>query len=687
MDVTAQLQALILGWRARTWTAPHSCGRQAWGAADERCLTWTGSPGAGVKLALSQARVTLRQPVSRGVGLSAYRGATTFFLEVGSVRTTQLLHMCFHVSSRFATRQLVTACAVALGAAALVAGTPQYLRAQTTAPATQEIEGFPRKSNSPEAQQARQAQDAFEQTHRQGLRFYNGGADATCEEAIGRICYWNNNGDVPPPAERSDAKVERTQLIGILERAAKASPGDDWVVGMLVRYDIEADRPDSALRAARGCAGTGWWCSALQGLALHTVSEHVAATAAFQRMLKEMPQNMRCEWTEIGLWLSSDSATQRAYRARPCEERMKSDLKLFRLAQPLWSVPTNDLYNELLARHAMSTVHGLGRIPYDIGWGADLLESQVRYGWPVNWSVQNGGVGDPRPPSVIGHEPTPSYDFLANTSALANPFTATAADWPLNRRKARTRYAPRYASGFGVPPYQFARFRRGDSTVVAGAYRLIRELEMGRGPYNAALVLDALDDKMPMIMRRDNAAANGAILTKIGATPFLASLEIVAPNGRRAARVREAVQPLAATRKVSDILLTTRGDPSGQPSLESAASMAFGGADIDGGTTIGLYWENYLDVSPATPAQTSIRATRVGASFMQRLSSTLRLSKAVQPVSQRISDPGRPDGLPGRSISLSWPQVPDGDYLLTLMVQNASGKDSTSTLIRVRDRK
>ncbi|MEO7996453.1 MAG: hypothetical protein ABI852_03350, partial [Gemmatimonadaceae bacterium] len=546
---------------------------------------------------------------------------------------------------------------------------------------------FPRKTNTSEAQQARQAQDAFEQTHRQGLRFYNGGADATCEEEIGRICYWNNNGDVPAPAERSDAKVERTQLISILERATKVSSDDDWIMGMLVRYDIEADRPDSALKVARACTGTAWWCSALQGLALHTLNDHAAATAAYQKMLNTMPANLRCSWTEIGLWLSSDSASQRAYRARPCEERMKSDMKLFRLAQPLWSLPSNDLYNELLARHTMSTVHGMGRIPYDIGWGNDLLESQVRYGWPVNWSVQNGGVGDPRPPSVIGHEPTPSYDFLASTTALANPFSATSADWPLNRKKARMRYAPRYASGYGIPPYQFARFRRGDSTVVAGAYRLIRELEMGRAPYNAALVLDALDGKDPIVVKRDNAPANAALLATIGATPFVASLEIVAPNGRRAARVREAVQPLPATRMVSDILLTTTGDPSARPSLETAASMAFGGADIDGGTTIGIYWENYLNVTPAAPGTTLIRATRVGASFLQRFTSALKLSKAVQPVSQRIQDPGRPDGGPGRSIALSWPQVPDGDYLLTLVVQNASGRDSTSTLIRVRDRK
>ena len=546
--------------------------------------------------------------------------------------------------------------------------------------------GFPKTVPGAEVDQARQAQEAFEGTHRQGLRFYNGGADATCEEAISRICYWNNNGDVPPPAERNDARIERLQLIEILERAYNASHSDDWVAGMLVRYDIEADRPDSALKAARACNGTGWWCSALQGLALHTLSQHAAAKVSFDRMLNTMPETMKCSWTEIALWLSSDSSAQRAYRARPCAERMKGDERLFRLAQPLWSLPANDLYNELLARHTMSEIHSFGRIPYDLTWGNDLLESQVRYGWPVNWSVQNGGVADPRPPSVIGHEPTPSYDFLPSQNALNNPFASTPADWNLDAKKARMRYAPRYASGFKTPPYQFARFRRGDTTVVAGAYRLVRELEMGRPPYNAALVLDPLNGSAPIVVKRDSAPANAAMLARIGNMPYMASVEVLAPTGKRATRARAAIEPLPASRKVSDLLLLTKGDPSSKPTLESATAIAFGGAEIDGGSTIGLYWETYLAASPGAPVTTSIRALRVGASFLQRMGSALKLSKAVQPVSQRIQDPGRPDGEPGRSIGLAWPEVPAGDYLLTLVVQNASGKDSTSQLIHVKEK-
>ena len=60
------------------------------------------------------------------------------------------------------------------------------------------------------AAQARSQQDQFERNHRSGLRFYNGGADAKCDVDFGgNLCYWNNNGDVPPPDERNDAKLER----------------------------------------------------------------------------------------------------------------------------------------------------------------------------------------------------------------------------------------------------------------------------------------------------------------------------------------------------------------------------------------------------------------------------------------------------------------------------------------------
>lgn len=530
--------------------------------------------------------------------------------------------------------------------------------------------------------EARTQQDAFERSHRLGLRFYNGGADATCEVPLGRICYWNNNGDVPPPAERADARLEREQLLDILARAQAENPKDDWVSGMRVRYAVEGQQPDVALTAARACAGTAWWCAALQGLALHNLNRHADATAAFDRALAEMPEAQRCVWTDLTMWL--DPAMHANYKALGCAGRGPENTRILRLAQPLWMLPGNDIQNEWYSRFTVSRVHSLGRIPYDLQWGDDLLESQLRYGWPMAWSVQNGGAADPRPPQVIGHEPTPSYDFMPALSAIANPTGATASDWDPNRKKARMRYATRYAAGFGALPHQFARFRRGgDTTILAGGYRLMRELEMGRAPYTAALTLDGFDGRPPVQVIKDSVAANGALLVPFSSR-MLASVEVLAPVGKRAARVRNTVEPLPRETRLSDYLLLQRGDASPTPTLERNAEQAYGSTEIEGGTTIGIYWEMYRPASPSAPLQVSLRATRLGASFFQKLGSSIGLSKALTPVSIKYNDNGRPDGGAGRSLTLNFPSVPAGDYQLTLMVSGAGGTDSTTQVVRVK---
>lgn len=578
-------------------------------------------------------------------------------------------------------------------ALAVSAGVPQAAAAQQNSaqpaapldttramPARDPLRGSPNAVSSL-GSQARGLQDAFERNHRLGLRFYNGGADAFCEVQLGRICYWNNNGDVPPPAERADAKLEREQLLDLLARAQETDPKDDWVSGMRVRYAIEGGFTDMAVAAARACAGTEWWCHALQGLALHNANQHVASGQAFDRALATMPEEQRCVWTDLTMWL--DPSQHESYKALGCEGRAARNTRIFRLAQPLWMLPGNDLRNELLSRRTMSRAHSLGRIPYDLQWGDDLLESQVRYGWPTAWSVQNGGVADPRPPQVIGHEPTPSYDFMPTVEAIENPLSAVIADWEPRRKKARMRYSTRYGAGYGLLPHQFARFRRGDTTVLAGGYRLMRELEMGRAPYTAALTVDALDGAAPRQVVKDSAGANGALLLPLSA-PMLASLEVLAPTGRRTARVRTTVQPLPSDARLSDYLLLQRGDASPTPSLERNAEQAYGSLDVVGGTQIGIYWEMYRQASPSAPLQVSLRATRLGASFMQKLGASVGLSKTLTPVSIRYNDNGRPDGGPGRSLTLNFPNVPAGDYQLTLMVSGAGVTDSTTQRIRVR---
>ena len=533
-----------------------------------------------------------------------------------------------------------------------------------------------------EGSAARAAQDAFERNRRAGLRFYNGGGAATCEVQIGTLCYWNNNGDVPPPAERTDLIIERERLLETMEAAAKADPGDDWVHGMRVRYALEQQKPHIAVQAARECGGTAWWCDALRGLALHASSEHVNATAAFDRALAAMPDSMRCAWTDLRPWLPT--TMHEAYGAASCAARGPANDRILRLAQPLWMLPSNDLRNELFARHIISIVHGQGRIPYDMSFGDAIPAMQVRYGWPTAWSMQTAGALDPRLPSIIGHEPTPSYDFMPTPEAIRNPLGATARDWEPDRKDARMRYAPRYATGFSALPHQFARFRRGDSTVVASAWRLTRTQRMGAGPYRVALFM--ADDSARLVgeTMRDSAAAAGAIIGTVGVTPRLLSLEVLGASARRTARVRAAVQPLSSDVRVSDMLLLSGGDAGPAPTLESVASRAWGSNDIEPGRAFGLYWETYVPVNPQQPLQVTVRATRTSSSFGQRITNALRLSRAMTPVAIGFRDAGRPDGLPGRAIQFNWPEVPPGEYRLTVVLRRDGMVDSTSSLFTVR---
>jgi hypothetical protein len=69
---------------------------------------------------------------------------------------------------------------------------------------------------------------------------------------------------------------------------------------------------------------------------------------------------------------------------------------------------------------------------------------------------------------------------------------------------------------------------------------------------------------------------------------------------------------------------------------------------------------------------------------MQKLGASIGLSKALTPVSIRYNDNGRPDGGAGRSLTLNFPNVPAGDYRLTLVVSGVAGTDSTTQTIKVR---
>jgi hypothetical protein len=538
---------------------------------------------------------------------------------------------------------------------------------------------------------ARRAQADFEKQRKENLPFGTGGATAGCDVTFGTICYWNNNDDVPPKPERPEQRAARSAFLRTLNEAAAAVPGDDWIAGQRVKYAMEEKDKALATRAAAECRGTAWWCAALTGLARHDASDHTGATEAFDRALSLMPEAQRCRWLDLAPWLGTADST--AVTALPCAQRIAEANRILWLGKPFWHQAGNDLRSELLARHTYNAIERNSASVYG-GTVAEIAAVQLRYGWPTAWSTQNtivnaqGGMVS----NITGHEPTPSHDFMPSTAAMRNPNAATAADWPFNARKAHMRYAPRYApGGFQSTGYQFARFRRGDSTLLVGAWVMEGKARWERGTTRAALVVQKGpgEEIARTIVEKRPLRGGIALALAPRRDTVLASLELLSDARKFAGRARTGVATLAADVQLSDPLLlaarAAEGDAPGSAgvaSLEAVLPRALGTTELTEGQAFGLYWEWY----GAPGAQVAISITPLDKeSALGRVASIFRLgSGPAGSASLRFPDPAQPGGGPGRRLVLVWPQSRPGRYLLSLDVSGPDGtKHARSLTIRV----
>lgn len=638
------------------------------------------------------------------------------------------------------------------------------------------------RPTTPAGAAARAAQRTYERERLRTLFPYGGAAQPPCDVQLGRLCYWDNNGAWRPPPDGPAAGRARRVLLAALARAATADPTDDWVAGQRVRYQLEAAwgaatpvdaaQPaagraatarvagasglfagttprDSALAgadsAAAACRGTGWWCQALVGLAHHAAGRHAAAAAALDSARALLPDAAaRCAWDDLAPWLPPGPA--RAYRRLPCggAERARYERRAWRLAQPFWTLPANDLRAELAARRTLVRLHAAGPNPQALPWGDDLAASDLRYGVPTAWSVRDpvGLSMNPAAPSVVGHEPTPSYDFWPDARALEPatlladaPRLPEANAWTLRRDRAHTRYAPPYAAaGIYALPYQLARFRRGDTLVVVGTYDATERGDSvppgtGTGPVRAGLVLDALRDSLPngglgganmVVTGRDSAPRQAALVARLpmprlsstaprgpvdtaGPVPaWIASLEVLDSLGvryadgqvrrGRAGRARVGVAPLPIGAALSDLLVVRPGlaAAAAAPTLATAVDSAAGAAVARVGQAMGLYWEQYGGGAPpgGTAGDTVVvSATRLDPSWRERAGALIGRPVVLRPVRVRYVAPpiaGVGPGAPtGRVVALTWPDVPPGAYRIDVTVPGAGGAATASVVVQV----
>ena len=517
---------------------------------------------------------------------------------------------------------------------------------------------------------AHDAQRDFEWTRRTHLPWTRGGSGGHCDERIGRFCYWHGETPDPAPPESPTIARARRHLLAILDRARRAAPGDGWIAGQRVRYEMEAGAPDSALAGLSSCNAAPWWCDALRGLALHVGGQYARAESSYDRALAAMPDTLRCRWLDLSPLLEGRAAERYAHAG--CDERPVLNDRLWWLAQPFYALPANDRRTEQFARRTIVEIASHSVWPETASWGDDLAELLLRYGWP-RWfeRVEPESQIDPSY-SIMGHDPQPSFAFFPDGRLLDSAYSAVPGDWDLHAARAASRYAPPYAVSIGPLHMLLSRFVRGDSTLVVAAYDASADTLLRAHDLRAALAV-APDERQRFVRWDSSAASTGALSVMVPRLDALVDVDVFDDSTHGAARAREALRrpTRSGGMQLSDILLFRPAG--GMPeTLAAVMPRAMPSAETTVRQPLGLYWELHGLRTTGTTLDVSLTVERVGASWWQRTRRMLHLGRGDTPIALHWRDAARlVDGVVGRSVTVDLSRLGGGTYRIRLQVQPA----------------
>ena len=307
---------------------------------------------------------------------------------------------------------------------------------------------------------ARDLQARFERLRLRHLPRTMAGSGGACERVIGRLCIWDggDRGWTPEP-EAPEIVEGRLELLAQLDSLATLSPGNAWILGLRVRYRLEAEDYAGARSDARACGvGESWICHALEGLALHREGDIVRSDAAFDRALTSAPEDLVREWTDPSKLLDSDLRDW--FESQP--DSLAAVVTLWTWADPFFLVRGNDRWTGHLSRWAHALSSQGTRSPHQMRWADDLTESVVRYGWTVAWERPWPRAGERESSSAVGHEPPTALRYMPKGSLLDGGRDGEGAEavrtWTLDRKGMTSLYLPPYIDSLAQPAAQWARF-------------------------------------------------------------------------------------------------------------------------------------------------------------------------------------------------------------------------------------
>jgi hypothetical protein len=521
---------------------------------------------------------------------------------------------------------------------------------------------------------ARAAQASFEFARRSSLP-EGFGSSGRCDVQLGRYCWWYDEFPINLPPEASSIVRRRADLIATLDSLGDLHPGDDWIAGMRVHYRIDGRNPASADTVARACKATTWWCFALVGYANHLLGNAAAAESAFTSALEGMPEDERCKWRDISVLLPSN--TRHYYEGLSCAARQAVEDRYWILGRPRLSVDGNEWRSEFYVRRLQARLANRSATPQAGAWGRDAEELLLRYGWPVGWSkVERMGSVVPEQ-SVIGHDPSPSFNFAPDEALYDTSASAQNDAWDMKIRTAESRFAPRLVRRVAPVGMQIARFRRGDSTLVVSAFKASDDSLLAALP--AVLGVTFADGAVRTIQA---AAASGTATLMVDRAPLLAGVEVADTTTSTLARSRSLLRPLARGEglAVSDLLIFSAEE--GAPeSITAALERAFPGDTIYRERPIGVYWETYGVAEQGEELDVAVTVERIDRSWLRGVRQKLKLSDPDSPLRLHWSD-ARPaavgEALP-RAISLRLGNLEPGKYRITMTLGRADNVVATAS--------
>lgn len=574
-------------------------------------------------------------------------------------------------------------------------------------------------------ERAKEAQADFERFREQRIPPERGRSAGGCDERVGRFCL--RHGD-PEDAgiNAADEPIEfgmaRTKVMRELKDIADKIPEDRWVLGQRIFYMIERGSLSEAEGLARRCGGgSNWWCTALLGMVTHAKQDWIEAERIFDQAIAEMPPEEALAF-QLPEYLIDDEGVD-FWKENGGAEALED--RLWILSDPLYLVEGNDRKTEQYTRQVLYRIREDAENPYGISWGEDLGELNLRYGAESGWNrqtrVPNGSLRDSR--SIVGLMHPKSQEFMPPAKAIISPADVLSGEWKLEQLKPHTGYVAPYAPDLNALETQVARFRRGDSLLVVGAFapldpsrkpkfreRMVvndgildlREARnrsrgdrqrdagdpFGRGGFDpepfpgtgevteeasghieSALFLVGEDAEV--IHEVHGEGSDGAFRLQVPNGRYIIGIEAFDEANREAWRDRHGLwqDPLfEGIASISDILVL-RGGGDNPNSVDEAMATAMPAVRIREGDAFKLVWELY-GLKVGETAQVRIGVEEGGANLLQRAARFFGLGDPDRPVVMSWEDAG-PDvhGTVFRAVELNLPDIEPGEYTLTVQIQ------------------